>query len=102
MPEPFYNVQRQLIMNIKSFSKVIRRPEVLNKTGWSKSTLYNRINDGVFPPSISLGERAVGFVESECDKVVQAMIAGYTEQQLKALVRGIVEKRGMKEFSNDS
>jgi len=89
-------------MNIKSFSKIIRRPEVLNKTGWSKSTLYNRINDGVFPTPISLGARAVGFVENECDKVVQAMIAGYTEQQLKILVQSIIGKRGMKEFSNDS
>ena len=89
-------------MNIKSFSKIIRRPEVLNKTGWSKSTLYNRINDGVFPTPISLGARAVGFVESECDKVVRAMIAGYTEQQLKILVQSIIGKRGMKEFSNDS
>ena len=98
MPELFHNVLRQSNMNIKSFSKIIRRPEVLNKTGWSKSTLYNRINDGLFPTPISLGVRAVGFVESECDKVVQAMIAGYTEQQLKALVQSIISNRGIKEL----
>jgi len=45
-----------------------------------------------------LGVRAVGFVESECDKVVQAMIAGYTEQQLKALVQSIISNRGIKEL----
>ncbi|MEI8652429.1 AlpA family transcriptional regulator [Pseudoalteromonas sp. Hal273] len=83
-------------MNIKSFSKIIRRPEVLNKTGWSKSTLYNRINDGLFPTPISLGVRAVGFVESECNEVIQSMIAGYTEQQLRALVQNIIDKRSYK------
>lgn len=78
---------------MNNFPRIIRRPEVLNKMGWSKSTLYNRLNNGLFPPPISLGARSVGFVESDCDKAVQAMIAGYSEQQLKALVQKIVSQR---------
>ncbi|MDO6525368.1 AlpA family phage regulatory protein [Motilimonas sp. 1_MG-2023] len=76
--------------------KIIRRPEVLAKTGFSKSTLYNRIKAGLFPLPISLGARAVGFVECECDKVIQAMIAGYSEPQLKGLVTEIVTNRSIK------
>lgn len=82
-------------MNLK-FEKIIRRTTVLENTGWSKSTLYNRLKDGLFPAPISLGARAVGFVESECDKVIQAMIAGYSEQQLKDLVQNIVANRSVK------
>jgi len=79
-----------------SFPKIIRRQEVLESTGWSKSTLYNRLKTGLFPTPISLGARAVGFVESECNKVIQAMIAGYSEQQLKDLVHDLVANRSIK------
>lgn len=82
-------------MNLK-FEKIIRRTTVLENTGWSKSTLYNRLKEGVFPPPISLGARAVGWVESECEKVIQAMVAGYSEQQLKGLVQDIVANRTVK------
>lgn len=83
-------------MNNFIFPKIIRRAAVLENTGWSKSTLYNRLKDGLFPAPISLGARAVGFVESECDKVIQAMIAGYSEQQLKDLVQDLVANRSVK------
>lgn len=77
-------------------SRIIRRPEVLAKLGRSKSAFYNDVKDGLFVPPISIGARAVGWVESECDKVIQAMIAGYTEQQIKDLVKTIVTNRTVK------
>ena len=78
------------------FPKIIRRPVVLEKTGRSKSALYNDVKSGLFVPPISIGARAVGWVEHECDKVIQAMIAGYSEQQLKDLVRDLVANRSVK------
>ncbi|PAY01861.1 transcriptional regulator [Pseudoalteromonas sp. HM-SA03] len=83
-------------MSTQKLFKIIRRPEVLSKTGWSKSTLYNRLKEGLFPTPISLGARSVGFVESECDRVIQAMIAGYSEQQLKDMVQSIISSRSVK------
>jgi len=47
--------------------KVLRLREVLRKTGLSRSTLYNRITDGQFPRQISLGNRAIGWLEAEVD-----------------------------------
>ena len=79
-----------------NLSRIIRRPEVLTKLGRSKSALYNDVKSGLFVPPISIGARAVGWVESECDKVIQAMIAGYSEQQLKDLVQDIVANRSVK------
>ncbi|MCL1067239.1 AlpA family transcriptional regulator [Shewanella olleyana] len=73
--------------------RIIRKPDVINETGLSKSTLYNRIKDGLFPPPISLGARAVGFVKSECEAVINAMIAEQTPEQIKALVTSLVQQR---------
>lgn len=44
---------------------ILRRPQVQQRTGLSRSTLYQYIKDGVFPRSISLGPRSVGWLESD-------------------------------------
>lgn len=54
---------------------ILRLPNVLGRTGLSRSTVYKRITDGRFPPPISLGGRAVGWIESEIDDWVQRQIA---------------------------
>ena len=73
--------------------QLIRKPEVLAQTGLSKSTLYNRINDGLFPSPISLGLRAVAFVVSEVDTVIQAMIAEKPPAEIKILVSNLIQQR---------
>lgn len=44
---------------------IIRLPEVKARTGLSRSTIYLRISNAQFPPPISLGGRAVGWIEAE-------------------------------------
>lgn len=44
---------------------ILRLPDVKNRTGLSRSTIYLRVNDGSFPKPISLGGRAVGWIEEE-------------------------------------
>lgn len=46
---------------------ILRLPEVKARTGLSRSTIYLRIAEGKFPPPINLGERSVGWVESEIE-----------------------------------
>jgi len=46
---------------------ILRLPAVKARTGLSRSTLYLRITEGRFPKPISLGGRAVGWVESEIE-----------------------------------
>jgi len=53
---------------------ILRLPIVKARTGLSRSTIYERIADGQFPKPISLGARAVGWLESELDSWVQARI----------------------------
>lgn len=76
-----------------NLSRIIRRPETLDITGLSKSSLYNRINDGLFPPPISLGARAVGFVKVEVDAVIHAMIEEQPPAEIKALVSNLIQQR---------
>ncbi len=70
-----------------------RKPVVLHRIGISKSTLHERLNKGLIPPSISLGDRAVGWLEHEITLLISAMAAGYSEADLQGLVKDMVEKR---------
>ena len=80
-------------MNNFNQPRILRKPDVLILTNLSKSTLYNRVKDGLWPTPISLGARAVGFVQAECEAVLQAMIAGKTPEQIQALVQELIKKR---------
>lgn len=50
------------------YKKFIRLPEVKNKTGLSRSSIYLRMSNSEFPKSISLGGRAVGWLEADIDQ----------------------------------
>lgn len=47
---------------------ILRLPAVKARTGLSRSTIYRRISNGDFPRPVSLGGRAVGWLESEIDE----------------------------------
>jgi prophage regulatory protein len=80
-------------MNINNQPRILRRPEVLKLTGWSKSTLYNRIESQQFIKPISLGQRSIGFVSSEVTAVLNAMISEQTPEQIKQLVSELIKQR---------
>lgn len=46
---------------------ILRLPVTKSRTGLSRSTIYLRIANGEFPAPISLGGRAVGWLEHEID-----------------------------------
>jgi len=53
---------------------ILRLPTVKARTGLSRSTIYLRIADGHFPKPVSLGGRAVGWLESEIDEWLNQQI----------------------------
>lgn len=55
---------------------MLRLPAVKARTGLSRSTIYLRISEGCFPKPVSLGGRAVGWVEAE--------ITEWLNQQIEA------------------
>jgi len=44
---------------------ILRLPTVKARTGLSRSTIYLRVAEGSFPAPVSLGGRAVGWIEAE-------------------------------------
>ncbi len=46
---------------------ILRLPTVKARTGLSRSTIYLRVSNGLFPKPVSLGGRAVGWVEADID-----------------------------------
>jgi prophage regulatory protein len=53
---------------------ILRLPVVRARTGLSRSTIYLRISDGSFPLPVSLGARAVGWLESEIEEWITRKI----------------------------
>lgn len=47
--------------------KILRLPVIKELTGLSRSSIYLRISNGEFPSSISLGGRAVGWLEADIE-----------------------------------
>ena len=54
---------------------MLRFPTVKARTGLSRSTIYLRISSGTFPAPVSLGGRAVGWIEAEVHAWLTARIA---------------------------
>ena len=70
-----------------------RKAEVLDRLGLSRSTLHNKIQNGLWVPPISLGARAVGFLKHETDELITAHINAFTPAQIRQLVSRLLEER---------
>ena len=55
-------------------TRLIRLPEVLERTGYGKAWIYRLISEGRVPAPVKIGVRAVAFVESEVDEWIQSVI----------------------------
>ena len=53
---------------------ILRLSDVKSRTGLSRSTIYARMAEGAFPTTISLGGRAVGWVEAEINDWISARV----------------------------
>jgi prophage regulatory protein len=54
---------------------ILRLSQVRRRTGLGRSTVYDKVKAGEFPAPISLGDRAVGWVESEVSGWIAGRIA---------------------------
>jgi prophage regulatory protein len=55
-------------------TRLIRLKEVMNRTGYSRSWIYELIKVHEFPTQIQLGPRAIAFIESEIDEWINDKI----------------------------
>ena len=64
--------------------RLIRLPEVLSRTGYGRTTIYRKMEDGSFPRSVKLGgppidpnvfdSRAVAWIEYEIEQWIESRI----------------------------
>lgn len=67
---------------------VLRRKQVQARTGLSRSTIYQRVAEGSFPKPISLGARAIGWLESEIHTWLSSKIKESRSSSAKSNVLG--------------
>jgi prophage regulatory protein len=53
--------------------RVLRLPQVIEKTGCSKSKIYADMRRGLFPLQAALGPQSVGWHEQEIDRYLNAL-----------------------------
>ena len=65
---------------------IFRLPAVKTESGYSRSTIYLRIAQGLWTKQVSLGPRCVGWPALEVAALNAARIAGMTDDEIRALV----------------
>lgn len=55
--------------------RLLKLPEVIERTGLSRSTIYAQAGKGLFPKVVKLGLRSSAWVESEVDSWLNGRIA---------------------------
>lgn len=55
--------------------QILRLPEVINRTGIPRSTLYAKVAEGQFPIPIKLSQRSVGWSTAAIDSWIEERIA---------------------------
>ena len=68
----------------KSKNRLIRLPEVLSRTGFGRTSIYRKMDEGTFPKSLKLGgpledsgkfdSRAIAWIEDEVDQWIRDRI----------------------------
>jgi prophage regulatory protein len=72
---------------------LLRLPEVIRLSGYSRSMLYALISQGLYPKPVKISERAVAWPSEEVEQMVQAIVAHSSKPQRKDLVVSIESRR---------
>ena len=76
---------------------LLRLPEVMRLSGYSRSMLYSLISQGLYPKPLKIGERAVAWPSDEVEQMARAVISNKTSEQRRELILNLEAKRGASE-----
>ncbi len=71
---------------------LLRADEVAYRLAVSRSQLYLDVRRGVMPPPIRKG-KCISWPSHEVDEITQAIVAGATDAELRALTFALVARR---------
>ncbi|WP_010465945.1 helix-turn-helix transcriptional regulator [Acidovorax radicis] len=81
------------MQTVEKVVPLLRLPSVLQATGVGRTTLYERIKDGLFTPPIKLGVRASAWPANEVQAFNDAAIRGFRQEEVKSLVSALMQSR---------
>ena len=55
--------------------RILRLPDVLDKTGLGRSSVYALVSRGAFPRPVRIASRAIGWQEAEIERWLKERIA---------------------------
>ncbi len=76
----------QQAQSLSSINPLVRRPIVEQALGESRSTIYRKIGKGLFTKPVNIGGDRVAWPANEVQAIINARIAGKSDEQIKALV----------------
>jgi len=76
----------QTINTLPRPSSILRLPAVKSESGYSRSTIYLRIAQGLWTKQVNLGPRCVGWPAHEVAALNATRIAGKTDDEIRELV----------------
>ncbi|PKG81024.1 hypothetical protein CXF85_19875 [Colwellia sp. 75C3] len=74
--------------------QLLRSKATAEKLGISKATLYKRIQAGLIPAGVKIALQTTVWSSVELDAVIHAIMAGKSDDEMKAIVKLLVAERG--------
>jgi prophage regulatory protein len=78
---------------INMVTPILRLPAVKADSGYSRSTIYLRIDQRLWTKPVKLGARSVGWPANEVAALNAARIAGKSNEEIRALVEKLEASR---------
>ncbi len=78
---------------LPTINPLYRRPVVEVSTGDSRSTIYRKIKAGLFTKPVNIGGDRVAWPANEVQAIINARIAGKSEDEIKQLVKSLEAAR---------
>lgn len=57
-------------------NRILRLPDVIERTALSRSSIYDFAAKGLFPKPMKIGERAVGWLEADITSWIEQKVGG--------------------------
>jgi len=80
---------------------LLRLPEVLNRTGYSRSIIYEYAKHGLFTKPVKIGLRSVAWPDDEVSTITAARIAGKSKDEISQIVQLLHKKRLLDQKLNE-
>lgn len=72
---------------------LLKKQEILGRHMLGNTALYDAINAGEMTPPVKLHNRMCAWPAHESDAILRAKIAGRSKEEIRQLVRELVEQR---------